>query len=60
MSKLTIEYKIGLIFYTILILSVLAILGCKHIEKKNEQKQIEQEVEQMLDFPNIAKITIQI
>ena len=56
------DIKIGLIFYTILIFGLLAFFGCKHIEKKErkENEQIKQEVEQMLDFPNIAKITIKI
>lgn len=59
-QKLEIEYKIGLVFYILLIVGVLGFIGCQHIEKRKEQKQIEKEVQEMLTFPNLAKITVKI
>jgi hypothetical protein len=56
------DIKIGFAFYILFAIAVFTFVGCRHIEEKEkvEQKQIEQEVEQMLDFPKIAitRITI--
>jgi hypothetical protein len=63
-TKLQIEYKVAFVLYVIVIVGILGFIGCqttKSYQKKQEQKQIEKEVEEMLDFPAIAQnIRVQI
>ncbi len=47
-------YKAGIIFYTILILSTITLLGCKTIQRL----QMKQEVEQILQTPDLTKNNI--
>jgi hypothetical protein len=57
-TKLEIEYKIGFTLYVLAICGILGFLGCQTIEsnhKKQEQKQIEMDVKEMLDFRAIAQ-----
>jgi ssRNA-specific RNase YbeY (16S rRNA maturation enzyme) len=52
-QKTEIQHKIGLIFYIVFIIGVFSFIGYKHIERTNEQKQIEKEVEEMFNYPNL-------
>ena len=51
--KLEIGYKIGFSLYLITIFGILGFLGCQ-TSKCYKQKQIEKEVEEMLDFGKVA------
>jgi hypothetical protein len=46
-------YKIGMNFYIILIVFVITFLGCKTFEKYDQKRKIKQEVEEMLNPPNL-------
>jgi hypothetical protein len=48
-------YKIGLVFYLLLILGVFAFIGCKQVEISNEKKQIEKDAKEILNYPNLNK-----
>lgn len=52
-QKTEIQHKIGLTFYIVFIIGVFSFIGYKHIERTNEQKLIEKEVEEMFNYPNL-------
>jgi len=47
-------YKIGMNFYIILIVFTLTFLGCKTFEKWDVERKIKNEVEQMLQTPDLT------
>jgi high-affinity Fe2+/Pb2+ permease len=48
-------YKIGMNFYIILIVFILTLLGCKTLERWNDERTIKNQVEQILQTPNLIK-----
>jgi hypothetical protein len=52
-TKTELPYIIGMNFYIILIVFVVTLLGCKTFERYDENRKIKQEVEEILNTPNL-------
>lgn len=48
-------YKIGIVFYSVLVISVFFLIGCETLAKYQQRERMKKEAEDILNTPNIKK-----
>ena len=48
-------YKIGIVFYSVLVISVFFLIGCDTLVKYQQREIMKKEAENILNTPNIKK-----